>query len=109
MCRQEFQYAKKTAKKPVIPVVIGDSFDWTMSVVGLLVAGDLYIHFKDKNIQDIKMAELMNAVKKTVPALGTEEQVVLSESSSSGKSVDITKRTQCMIYCYWTKLYSATT
>ena len=78
MCRQEFQYAKKTAKKPVIPVVVGKSFDWMMSVVGLLIAGELYIHFKDKDIQDMKMTELLNAVKKNVPG-AIEDQVDSSE------------------------------
>ncbi|XP_031566879.1 uncharacterized protein LOC116301857 [Actinia tenebrosa] len=67
ICRQEFQYAKKTAKKSVIPVVIGESFEWMMSVVGLLIAGELYIHFKDKTVQEMKMQELLKAVGKSVP------------------------------------------
>lgn len=68
ICRQEFQYAKKTLKKPVIPVVVGNgSFDWMMTVVGLLIAGEIYIHFSNKDVQDAKMTELLRAVKKSVP------------------------------------------
>lgn len=68
ICRQEFQYAKKTAKKPVIPIVVGSgSFDWMMTVVGLLIAGEIYIHFSNKDVQEAKMAELLKAVKKSVP------------------------------------------
>lgn len=68
ICRQEFQYAKKTAKKPVIPVVVGSgSFDWMMTVVGLLIAGEIYIHFRNKEVQEAKMTELLKAVKKSVP------------------------------------------
>ena len=67
ICRQEFQYAKKTVKKPVIPVVVGSSFDWMMTVVGLLIAGEIYIHFSNKDVQEIKMTELLKAIKKSVP------------------------------------------
>ena len=67
ICRQEFQYAKKTVKKPVIPVVVGSSFDWMMTVVGLLIAGEIYIHFSNKDVQDDKMTELLKAIKKSVP------------------------------------------
>jgi len=67
ICRQEFQYAKKTVKKPVIPVVVGSSFDWMMTVVGLLIAGEIYIHFSNKDVQETKMTELLKAIKKSVP------------------------------------------
>ena len=41
------QYIKKTVKKPVIPIVVGGgAWDWQLSVVGLLIAGDLYINFQ---------------------------------------------------------------
>ena len=36
-CRMEFQYAKSTLRKPVIPVVIGNGTEWNMSVVGKLI------------------------------------------------------------------------
>lgn len=68
ICRQEFQYAKKTARKPVIPVVVGSgSFEWMMTVVGLLIAGEVYIHFSNRDVQDSKMTDLLRAVKKSVP------------------------------------------
>lgn len=77
ICRQEFQYAKKTVKKPVIPVVVGSSFDWMMTVVGLLIAGEIYIHFSNKDVQKDKMTELLKAIKKSVP------QVRLPDSMGS--------------------------
>ena len=43
------------------------SFDWMMTVVGLLIAGEIYIHFSNKDVQDAKMTELLRAVKKSVP------------------------------------------
>ena len=33
-CRMEFQYAKSTLRKPVIPVIVGSGTEWNMSVVG---------------------------------------------------------------------------
>lgn len=33
-CRMEFQFAKSTLKKPVVPLVFGDGRDWQLSVVG---------------------------------------------------------------------------
>eukprot|EP00794_Sanderia_malayensis_P015993 gene15993-17604_t len=62
-CRMEFQYAKTTLNTPVVPLVVGDgSFEWTYSVVGMLVAGELYIHFKDKTVEDAKLTELFTAL-----------------------------------------------
>lgn len=34
MCRMEFQFAKSTLKKPVVPLVFGNGCDWQLSVVG---------------------------------------------------------------------------
>ena len=72
----EFQYAKKTARKPVIPVVVGSgSFEWMMTVVGLLIAGEVYIHFSNRDVQDSKMTELLRAVKKSVPEVKFPEEL----------------------------------
>ncbi|XP_076821216.1 uncharacterized protein LOC143468110 [Clavelina lepadiformis] len=69
-CRMEFQYAKKTLKIPVIPLVVGTgSFQWQMTVVGLLIAGELYIHFKNKEVQGAKMTELARAIRNNIPDL----------------------------------------
>lgn len=35
-CRMEFQFAKSTLKKPVVPLVFGNGRDWQLSVVGKL-------------------------------------------------------------------------
>ena len=70
-CRMEFQYAKSTLRKPVIPLVVGDgSFNWTASVVGLLIAGELFIHFRDKEILEAKNAELLSTVRNYIPSEG---------------------------------------
>lgn len=69
-CRMEFQYAKKTLKIPVLPIVVGtNSFQWKMTVVGLLIAGDLYIHFKNKEVEETKMTELCRALQNHLPRL----------------------------------------
>ena len=33
-CRMEFQFAKTTLKKPVVPLVVGNGKEWVVSVVG---------------------------------------------------------------------------
>jgi len=76
ICRQEFLYAKKTARKPVIPIVVGSgSFKWTMTVVGLLIAGEIYIHFQSKEVEHAKMSELLSAIKKSVPELKVPDEM----------------------------------
>lgn len=40
-----------------------------MTVVGLLIAGELYIHFKDRTVQGFKMNELLRAIKRHIPKL----------------------------------------
>ena len=62
-CVEEFTFAKRSLNKVVIPIVVGPGgFDWLMSVVGLLIAGEMYIHFKDKKDQPAKMEELCTAL-----------------------------------------------
>ena len=65
-CQQQFQFAKKSKGVPVIPVVVGQGFDWTRTVVGLLIAGELYIHFKEESVYDQKMQELKNSMKRSL-------------------------------------------
>lgn len=90
ICRQEFQYAKKTARKPVIPVVVGSgSFEWMMTVVGLLIAGEVYIHFSNRDVQDSKMTELLRAVKKSVPEVKFPEELgSVQDLPSAGDTSD---------------------
>lgn len=49
------------------------SFDWMMTVVGLLIAGEIYIHFSNKDVQNAKMTELLKAVKKSVPQVSVPD------------------------------------
>jgi hypothetical protein len=38
-CRTEIQFAIKSLKKPVIPVIVGSGSTWQQTVVGMLIAG----------------------------------------------------------------------
>lgn len=33
-CKMEFQFAKSTLRKPVVPLIVGEDMSWNMSVVG---------------------------------------------------------------------------
>ncbi len=44
--RMELQFSKKTIKKAILPIVVGGGeWEWQLTVVGLLIAGELYIDF----------------------------------------------------------------
>ena len=44
--RMELQFSKKTMKKAILPIVVGGGeWKWQATVVGLLIAGELYINF----------------------------------------------------------------
>lgn len=80
-CRMEFQYAKTSLKKPVIPLVVGDgSFNWTTSVVGMLIAGELFIHYSGKGMERAKNAETLSSIKKLLSSESpTKERNTTSE------------------------------
>lgn len=60
----------------MIPIVVGSgSFEWMMTVVGLLIAGEIYIHFQSKEVQHAKMSELLRALKKSVPELKVPDEM----------------------------------
>ena len=42
-----------------------------MTVVGLLITGDLYIHFKNKQVEEAKMTELCSTLQTHLPKLKT--------------------------------------
>lgn len=46
-----------------------------MTVVGLLIAGEIYIHFQSKEVEHAKMSELLSAIKKSVPELKVPEEM----------------------------------
>ncbi|XP_063687031.1 uncharacterized protein LOC134820532 isoform X1 [Bolinopsis microptera] len=88
-CRMEMQYAKKTAHKPSIPIIVGDGgWDWQATVVGMLIAGERYIDFKTRDLFDEKFEDLRiqvgNIAGKDKPS-GTaesgEQQVTTPESN----------------------------
>lgn len=48
--RMELQFSKKTIKKGILPIVVGGGeWEWQLTVVGLLIAGELYINFTVSN------------------------------------------------------------
>ena len=72
-CRMEFQFAKKSLGKPIVPLVVGDgSFEWTSSVVGMLIAGELYIHYKNKSFEAAKNEELFRSLRNHIPAVDAD-------------------------------------
>ena len=48
-CKMEFQYAVKSLRKPVIPIIVGDGDEWRETVIGCLVAGKVVYY--DPSIQ----------------------------------------------------------
>ena len=100
-CRMEFQYAKTTLGIPVVPLVVGDgSFDWTMSVVGMLIAGELYIHFKDRSVETMKFNELLTALNSHFDKIAD-----VTDSGAAGKQV-LGQADIFLSYC-WTNSYIA--
>ena len=59
-------------------VVGAGSFQWMMSVVGLLIAGEMYIHFKNKSVQGQMLAQLAAAIKPFHGGIKTAESDVQS-------------------------------
>ncbi|KAK2552504.1 hypothetical protein P5673_026340 [Acropora cervicornis] len=54
---------------------VSGSFEWMMTVVGLLIAGEIYIHFQSKEVEHAKMSELLSAIKKSVPELKVPDEM----------------------------------
>ena len=73
-CQQQFQYAKKSRGCPVIPTVVGNDFGWTKTVVGLLIAGELYIHFRDESVFSDKFQELSTSVNRILKPMTFSEE-----------------------------------
>lgn len=46
-CKMELQFAAKTLNLKIFPCVIGSDMSWTKSIVGLLIAGQLYLNFEN--------------------------------------------------------------
>ena len=66
-CTRHFTFCKRSARKPVIPLVLGTGgFEWMRTVVGLLIAGDLFIHFSSADLLGAKLAELKGALTREV-------------------------------------------
>ena len=103
-CRMEFQFAKKTLNKPVIPLIVGDgSSEWTVSVVGMLIAGERYIHFKDKSVQNAKMKELLRSLVTHLPDINidSDTNIEIQDSSMEGGPPDV-----FVSYC-WSNSFEA--
>jgi hypothetical protein len=67
--RQELQYAKKTLKRPVVPIIVGDSSEsWAFmnTLVGLLIAGDLYIDLRARSKHADKLKEAVHTLQEII-------------------------------------------
>jgi len=63
-CEDELTYARKTLKKPIIPIIVGEGMEWQNSWAGLMTAKALYIDFRDpdkfNSNMDLLMGRLQN-------------------------------------------------
>jgi hypothetical protein len=79
-CVDQFEYAKKTLRIPIISVIVGNSWnqgwEWQKSNIGLLIAGDLYIDMTDSNTVGDKFTELSGRI----------HEVINGKSEGVGKS-----------------------
>lgn len=102
-CRMEIQYAKKSVRKPVIPLMVGSGgYDWQISVVGMLIAGELYIDFRDINVYDEKLDNCVDQVKRhfeEIPNTVSNTAQVVEEAPEEEWSIFIS-------YC-WTNSWNA--
>jgi hypothetical protein len=98
----ELQYVKKTLRKNTVPIIVGDqseSWDFMTSLVGMLIAGDLYVDFRLRGKHEAKVAELLHTVKGLVDAEAS------GEGGGPGKSRLVSKagdppRDVFMSYCW---------
>eukprot|EP00116_Pleurobrachia_bachei_P002583 sb/3462845/ len=77
ICRMELQYAKKTAGKALIPVICGPGggeMSWQSNVVGMLIAGELYIDFRWPDVYGEKMDSLKSQVERGMRGEITDSQ-----------------------------------
>jgi len=66
-CEDELTYARKTLKKPVIPIIVGEGMEWQNSWAGLMLAKEVYIDFRDLSQFDSKMDQLIGRLMKILP------------------------------------------
>lgn len=52
-------------------------------MVGLLIAGELYIHFKDKTVQGFKMNELLRSIKRYIPEIQLDKTNLSATGNAS--------------------------
>eukprot|EP00052_Salpingoeca_macrocollata_P003802 m.37781 g.37781 ORF g.37781 m.37781 type:complete len:698 (-) comp13669_c0_seq1:33-2126(-) len=105
-CRMQFQFAKKSQKKPVIPLVVeayqqGPPWDWQMSVVGLLLAGELYIDFTDISKENDKFKELIATIRPLVNKSATLSRSIVQAAAPAESDVFVS-------YC-WNNSHAAYT
>ena len=51
-CRMEFQFAMKSLNKPIIPIIVGDGYNWKTSVIGALITGSNRDSINLQNVND---------------------------------------------------------
>jgi len=63
-CGDELTYARKTLKKPIIPIVVGEGMEWQNSWAGLMLAQELYIDFREPTKFNSNMDMLIGRLMK---------------------------------------------
>ncbi|EGD79508.1 hypothetical protein PTSG_10079 [Salpingoeca rosetta] len=105
-CRSQFQFAKKLLRKTTVPVVVGrGSWEWQQTVVGLLIAGDLYIDFQNMSNYSAKFEELVGSIKTVLNTQTSGNQSATTQAAAI--SDDVAKRV-FISYC-WTNSFLAKT
>ena len=57
-CRMEISFATKTLGMKIFPCVVGKDNSWTKTVVGLLIAGDLYLNIQNENSYQVLLTRV---------------------------------------------------
>jgi len=75
-CRMEIQFALKSLKKPVVPVIVGADDDWRSTVVGLLVAGqeNQAINLQGVDSEQELQKKIQEIQDSILPLLGLKEE-----------------------------------
>jgi len=63
-CELELTYTRKKCKKPIIPIVVGESMKWEQTGCGLLLSIDVYIDFRDPSKFNLNMDMLIGRLTK---------------------------------------------
>jgi len=68
-CEDELTFARKTLKKHIIPIIVGEGMEWQNSWAGLMLAKELYIDFRDPSKFNSNMDKLIGRLQRIFSGL----------------------------------------